>query len=213
MLRLSLDVHRNIVCHSEIFNPDYNGANDDFTENATAKQILERNIFGPQKWKIRAVGFCLHRTGAPLGNWPDLWHTVAAVPDLHIINLRRRNLLRRYVSFQYRPRRNIPWQPDPEPLVLEGPDLVADFEHQTARNEEFDRLFQGHPLLAVDYEDLCADFETGMRRVQSFLNVPYRVLHPVTPKLTTQRLDQAIQNYEQLKREFTATPWAGFFDA
>jgi hypothetical protein len=52
-----------------------------------------------------------------------------------------------------------------------------------------------------------------MRRVQSFLNVPYRLLRPVTAKLTTRPLDQSIQNYEQLKREFTAPSWAEFFDA
>ncbi len=213
MLRRSLDLHPNIVCLSESFNPDYSSANDYFTENTPANEVLERYIFAPRERKIRAVGFCLHRTGASFGNWPDLWQTLAGLPDLHIISLRRRNLLRRHVSFQNRPRRGVPWRPDPEPLVLQTHELIADFEHQTSRNQEFDQLFEGHPLLKIEYEDLCADFESSTRRVQDFLKVPYQRLHPVTAKLTTCPLDQSIQNYEQLKRELAATPWAGFFDA
>ena len=135
------------------------------------------------------------------------------MPKLHVISLRRRNLLRRYVSFQLRPLTGVAWQPDPKPLVLEAPDLIADFEHHTAKTDEFDKLFRGRRLLRLDYEDLCTDFEASMGRVQSFLNVPYRRLYPVTPKLATQRLDQVIQNYEQLKQEFSATRWAEFFDA
>jgi hypothetical protein len=211
MLRTSLDAHRNIICLSEMFNPDYTSGNYPYTENTPEQEILEQYIFPSQKWRIQAVGFCLHRTHARLGNWPHLWETLAAIPDLLIVSLHRRNLLRRYLSFQLRPRPEVPRLP-PAPLVLERSQLVADFEHQTAKIAEFDGRFHDHPLLTLAYEDLCTDYEATMRGLQTFLKVPYRALKPATPKLTTQSLRETIQNYGPLKQEFADTQWADFFD-
>jgi Sulfotransferase domain len=210
MLRTSLDAHRNIVCLSEMFNPDYTSGNYAFTEDTPEQEILNRYIFTPQKWRIQAVGFCLHRTHARFGTWPNIWETLAAIPDLRIISLRRRNLLRRYLSFELRPRREV--QQASAPLVLDRNQLVTDFEFQAAKVAELDRHFHDHPLLTLAYEDLCTNYEPAMRRVQSFLEVPYRRLEPATPKLISQSLPEAIQNYRQLKQEFAETEWAGFFD-
>jgi hypothetical protein len=212
MLRTSLHAHRNIVCLSEMFNPDYTSGNYAFTEDTPEQEILDRYIFPPQKWRIQAVGFCLHRTHARLGNWPHLWETLAAMPDLLIISLHRRNLLRRYLSFQLRPRRGGEPRGPSAPLVLDRNQLVTDFEHQAAKMAEFDRHFHDHPLFTLAYEDLCTNYEPTMRGLQSFLKVPYRALKPATPKLTSQSLPEAIQNYGQLKQEFADTEWAGFFD-
>src|ERR1700761_6862103 len=142
MLRTSLDAHPNIVCLTEMFNPDYTLGQYSFTENTPEQEILERYIFSPQKWKTRAVGFCIHRTDARFGEWPHLWDSLAAMPDLLVVSLRRKNLLRRYLSFQLRP---TPGSTRPSgPVSIDRAQLLADFEHQTAKTEEFDRRFGDH---------------------------------------------------------------------
>ena len=211
MLRTSLDAHRNVVCLTEMFNPDYTSGNYSFTEDTPEQQILDRYIFCPQKWRTQAVGFCLHRTDARFGNWPHLWETLAAMPDLLIISLRRTNLLRRCLSFQVHSRpgsRKLP----PQPLTLDRNQLIADFEHQTAKIAEFDRQFRDHRLLTVTYEDLCTKYEPSMRSLQNFLKVPYRPLKPTTPKLASLNLAHAIENYGELKQQLANTEWAAFFD-
>lgn len=211
MLRTSLHSHRNIVCLSEMFNPDHTLENYAFTADTPEQEILDRYIFVLQKRRIRAVGFCLHRSDAGFGNWPHLWEKLAAMPDLVIISLRRKNLLRRYLSFELRPRRDVP-RLLPAPLILDRNQLVADFEHQAAKTAEFDRHFSHHALITVAYEDLCMNYEPTMRRLQSFLKVPYRAVRPETPKVSSQSLPQAIQNYWQLKKQFANSEWAEFFE-
>jgi hypothetical protein len=210
MLRTSLDAHPNIVCLTEMFNPDYTLGHYGFTENTPEQEILERYIFFPQKWRTRAVGFCLHRSDARFGNWPHLWEKLAAMTDLLIVSLRRKNLLRRYLSFQLRP---TPGRTGPPGrLIVDRAQLVADFEHQRATIAEFDRHFGYHQLLALDYEDLCTNYDATMRTVQNFLKVPARTLEPKTPKLTAPSPAEAIQNYSELKRQLANTEWAEFFD-
>jgi hypothetical protein len=211
MLRTSLDAHRNVVCLTEMFNPDYTLGRYDFTENSPEQEILEQYIFRPQPRRIHAVGFCLHRTGARFGNWPGLWETLAAMPDLRIISLSRRNLLRRYLSFKRRPTRTGPWLPT-APITVDKNELAADFEYHAAKLAEFDLQFREHPLLGVTYEDLCTNYQTTMEAVFAFLEVPYRPVKPATPKLPRQSLAEAIQNYWQLKQEFAGTKWAALFE-
>src|SRR3954465_12785525 len=136
MLRSALDKHRNMICLSEMFNPDYTSGIYPFTDDTPEQEVLDQYIFTPQKWRIRAVGFCLHRTQSRLGNWPHLWQTLAALPDLRIVSLHRRNLLRRYLSFELRPRRKMPRLPSGK-VVVDRDHLLADFEHQKAKVAEF----------------------------------------------------------------------------
>jgi hypothetical protein len=66
-------------------------------------EYLRLRRYGPQ---VKAVGFALHRSGAAFGNWPDLWSLLEADTELHVISLRRCDLLRRFVSFRLLQERN-----------------------------------------------------------------------------------------------------------
>ena len=102
MLRTSLDAHENVVCMTEMFNPDYTLDKYEFTEDTPEREILDQFIFQDYDHEILAVGFCLHRLAAKFGNWPDLWSILEEDTDLYVISLSRENLLRRYWSFQIR---------------------------------------------------------------------------------------------------------------
>jgi len=211
MLRTTLDRHPNAVCLTEMFNPDYTGKAYPFTEFTPEREILDRYIFCKYPWRVRAVGFCLHRLDARFGKWPDLWKILEDMDDLAIISLRRVNLLRRFWSFEIRNIQDLANHP-PEPRSYDRDRLVADFERQTAKIKEFDERFARHPLLPVTYEELWDNFPPAIQRIQRFLGLPVVALNPGTARRLPQRLSEKVINYEQLKQELAGTPWGAFFD-
>lgn len=207
MLRTALGAHAALVSLAEMFNPHWI-KDAPFDADTDEQTILERHIFRPYPPSVRAVGFVLHRSGAPFGNWPTLWQRLIADQDLHVISLRRNNLLRRYLS--YRVMREPKTDP-PEPKVLRPDELRADFERQEKEIAEFDQAFASHPLLRVSYEELCANYTATMLRVQAFLGVPPAHLKPgITPN-PHRPLREAIADFEILADEFATTRWASFF--
>jgi hypothetical protein len=211
MLRTSLESHPQVVCMTEMFNPDYTEHRYDFTPDTPAADILANHIFTPDAMTRPCVGFLLHREGARFGNWPDLWSILERDTALAVVSLRRRNLLRRYLSHQLISRPHAAETP-PAPLRLDKDLLARDFRLQEAKIAEFDAAFRRHPLLPVVYEDLSDRYAETMDRIQSFLNVAPMPVRPSTTKRTTPPLAQAISNYLQLKRHFAGTKWHGFFE-
>lgn len=211
MLRTSLDHHPQVICMTEMFNPDYTEGKYDFTPETPASEILANYIFTPKNMTQPCVGFLLHRSGARFGNWPDLWSLLEQDKELAVISLRRQNLLRRYLSFQLMKNQNLEGNP-PAPMHFEKDLLIRDFQLQEAKIAEFDARFCDHPLIIFTYEDLCDRYTETMRSIQSFLNLRPTNLEPGTKKRATPALAQVISNYRELKRDFADTKWFSFFE-
>lgn len=211
MLRTSLDDHPQVVCMTEMFNPDYTENRYDFTPDTPAADILSNHIFTPGVLQHSCVGFLLHREGARFGNWPDLWSILEGDTGLAVISLRRRNLLRRYLSQQLTSREHLEGIP-PGPVRLDADLLAGDFQLQEARVAELDAAFGRHPLMAVVYEDLTDRYAETMAGIQSFLNLEPAAVRPSTTRRATPPLPVAISNYAELKQAFAGTRWHGFFE-
>jgi hypothetical protein len=207
MLRTALGGHANLVCLPEVFNPDWL-AGAPFDADTDERTILERHVFCDYPPSIAAVGFALHRSGAPFGNWPGLWRRLIDDRELHVISLRRNNLLRRYLSWRVM---REPKADPPEPKRLAVDELRAEFAQRTSETLAFDRRFAGHPLLRLSYEELCADQGHALARVQAFLGVPPARLEPATERNPVRPLREAIDGFDALAAAFAATPWAAFF--
>ncbi|MEM9819878.1 MAG: FkbM family methyltransferase [Bacteroidota bacterium] len=208
MLRTALRNHVDIVAGSELFNPDFI-RDRPFGPETPAKEILDQYIFRDYPPNIKMVGFIIHRSGTPFGNWPNLWPMLAADKSIHVISLRRRNLLRRYLSYQVMRtfRGSIP-----NPLHFDPERLEKDFVDQEKEIEDFDRRFAGHPLMQIYYEDLCADYPSVVEQVQQFLNVKPQRLWPDIEGKPQRKLSEAIVNFTALKTHFAPTKWASFFN-
>lgn len=211
MLRTSLDNHPQVVCMTEMFNPDYTESKYDFTPDTPAAEILANYIFTPENMTHPCVGFLLHRCGARFGNWPDLWSLLEQDKHLAAISLRRQNLLRRYLSVQLMKNQDLEGNP-PAPLYFDKDLLIGDFQKQEAKIAEFDARFSDHPLITVTYEDLCDRYTETMGSIQSFLNLTPVNLEPGTKRRATPALAEIVANYTELKREFADTKWFSFFD-
>ncbi len=211
MLMSSLVSHPNVVCHDEVFNPDYKYAS---IENASEDEILQHFIFREYEPCIKATGFCIHRGGANFkGNWQFLWNLLTGNSDLHVISLFRSNLLRRYLSFNLAFNHNV-YSLDYKPtsIELDKTKLLEDFQKQRNIVEKFNQKFDKHRILQVTYEQLCKDYSETIRGVQEFLGIPYVNLQPETIKLETRNLKESIKNYDILKHEFAGTEWESFFE-
>lgn len=208
MMRTALRNHPDIVAHSELFNPDFL-TKEPFGPQTPEDVILGQYIFRDYPPNVEQVGFIIHRSGAPFGNWPNLWSLLQADKDLFVISLRRRNLLRRYLSYQVmRTFRGAP----PTPLTFDPEVLERDFKHQREEIDAFDRRFAGHPLIKVHYEDMCKDYHRTVRSVQAFLEVKPQKLWPDIAGKPKRKLSEAIANYEELSGYFADTEWASFFN-
>ena len=207
MLRTALGGHASLVCLPEMFNPDWiKGA--PFDADTDERVILERHIFCDYPPSVSAVGFVLHRSGARFGNWPGLWRRLIDDEDLHVISLRRGNLLRRYLSWRVM---REPKTDPPAPKLMDALELRTEFEQRTAEFAEFDRRFARHPLMRLTYEELCGNPAAALGRVQAFLGVTPARLEPATRPNPRRPLHEAITSFESLADSFATTPWAAFF--
>jgi len=208
MLDGALAAHPQVVSLSEVFNPDWIvGA--PFDERTPEDEILDGHVFCSYPPPIKAVGFALHRSGARFGRWPTLWQRLERDTDLHVIHLSRLNLLGRYVSYRLMRER----EPRDQPRVFTPEELQADFRIQETTVSAFDERFAKHPRLDLKYEQLVADWDAELRRVQAFLEVDELPLKPDTEPNRGLPYRKIIENYDELAEHFAGTRWGWLFPA
>jgi hypothetical protein len=137
-----------------------------------------------------------------------------------IIHLKRVNRLRRFASHAAVLRGhgvvNI-WDgsapPVLTPFTLAPAECLADFAHVEALERRFAAMFSRHDVLETTYEALTENGAAALDAVQDFLGVPRRALTARTSRVNAAPLSEVILNYEELRRSFTGTPYARFFDS
>ena len=166
------------------------------------------------------MGFRIFYSQAQEGGWRTVWPYLQNLRELKVIQLKRRNILRAYLSLE-RAQKTGNWLTHSAPASADeaGSPLYLDpvkcrrvFAEARAGESEYARYFANHRTTAVFYEDLATRFPAEMRRLQQFLEVPDEPVRPGTHKMATQALSEAIENYAELKREFKDTQWAVLFE-
>ncbi len=224
MLKTSLDMHPNVICSDEMFNPDYYKERYSYTGETPASDILKKYIFSPQNSSTKAVGFCIQRTDAGFGGWSNLWNLLQNIQDLYVISLTRDNGLRRYLSFKVMQQRILQRKSVQNyknrkqdkflfsPLEIPPEELLKDFKKQKKKIAEFEQRFSHQPTLKISYEQLCDNYSESVETVQKFLGVDTIPLQPQTTKIESRLLSDSIKNYGELKESFENTEWQHFFE-
>jgi LPS sulfotransferase NodH len=188
-------------------------------DGATVPQRLEE-IYGRKPRHIRAVGFkCfyyhpLDDPGAPV------WTHLAAIDQLHVLHLRRRNTLRTLTSrrladltgewIEHRPQSSE--RPAAKPKVrFSADELRAELEQDEAWARACQERFSDHPMLDVVYEDLVSTPATR-ESILTFLGVSPRSLRTTLQRQNPEPLAELIEGFDDLRREFDHTRWASLFD-
>ena len=138
------------------------------------------------------------------------WRTVLAIEGLHVIVLRRRDLLRRFISECIAKRTRLWRQPSGTPesalpleerrIVLEPDALLAATSSSLATFRFFDQITADLPRIDVWYEDLADDLDGELCRVASFLGAggPTFEATPVLSKQNPESLQDLIVNLDEI---------------
>lgn len=180
-------------------------------------RFMKEFVFGPKPAGVRAVGFKLFYYHARDGVAQDVWNYLAD-ESIHVIHLRRRNLLEMHLSMMDATQTN-EWslvasnRAHSRPVHHVDPaECIAAFEDVTRWGAEARARFIDQPVLDLFYEDLVERYQECMDTVQRFLGF---VPEPTSSNLVKQNdrtLEERISNYDELARELTDAGWGNFLD-
>ncbi|NJN94861.1 MAG: sulfotransferase [Anaerolineales bacterium] len=221
-----LDSHPNIYARGEIF-LKLNGRD--------YREILNRT-FCKQPPHVKAVGFKIFYLqpydNKDCGIWPEL----IEMRQVQVIHLKRKNILQTLLSKKISQQTKIAkatkgnqlkdiqkrkvelsyetYLQDIQERKVEftSEELVTEFNTLKRLEAEFDDKFRSHPLLTVYYEDLVSRLNAEMETITNFLGLPFYPPKSQYVKLNPENPSNLIANYESLKREFSGTEWAQFFE-
>jgi hypothetical protein len=180
-----------------------------FLDGATGKQVLE-HVFDRSPDHTRAtilpVAWFNARECFP-GFWEELQER-----RVHVIHMRRRNLLRRYVSRELA-RTTGSWiaiQPAEasRTVTIDAVSCRLFVEHERRAEAMAASFFAEHDQLDLYYEDLIRDYDRQLERVQTFLGVVPQRLRPSCHKQARNPLSELVRNYSELRHAWEKTPWA-----
>ena len=222
LLMRSLNNHSRIVGYGEIVkNTDRYPAHYHEFENSAA--LFERDpvtflrtmVFRKYPPGVAAVGFKIFYHHAPRdAAWGQgVWDYLLAQPDLRVLHLKRRNVLKTLLSEKQAGETEewIKYSGTDAPVRLDCAAAEAFFKQMAAWEAEYDTLLAAHPKHEVVYEQLTRDLPGELQRIQSFLGVPHEAVSPGTEKRPGRTLAAQIENYAELKNYFRDTPWAAYF--
>ena len=212
MLMQVLNSHPNIVADLEIF------AN---LKGRSEKSILDR-CFGRQPFYIKARGFKIFYYHPQDAAGSPIWDMLAGMDGLHVIHLKRRNILHTAVSSKIAYATRIygvrsESQEASYKEKLKAINITVDqLDHEFSRTRKWEKegaeKFAGHPMIDVFYEDVAANRDAEFERITSFLGLPYRKPATSLRKQRTDSMRDLVSNYDALKAHFSTTEWADFFD-
>jgi hypothetical protein len=234
MLVNLLQSHPQITCHMEIFNPkrvegfygSYRKALSDpaYEERMRAlrhndpKTFIYKIAFDPQG--RRCVGFKFKYDEFILPVFSGTREILIGDRDINIVHLRRRNLLKRYLSWfvvnkvtgkTMRTVREA--EIESPPVVLNPDECRKNFEETERREANAREIFRDHRVFELAYEDLTNELaDATVDQLQKFVGVGVRSLRTVFAKLSKDQLSKEISNYSELRKTFAGTRYAEFFD-
>ncbi len=189
--------------------------------NKNPEIFLEKIIFTKYLPPISAVGFKIFYSHGKEDSGKSLWHFLQNRQDIKIIHLKRKNLLKSFLSYKKAlitnewiviSQKEINSKPEEVTISLDYQECLGYFKRTETSIETHDLLFANHQKIDVVYEDLSQDYASEMKRVQEFLELDYETLKPNTLKQSSLSLSESISNYFELKEKFQNTPWQSLFE-
>lgn len=205
-----LNVHPNILAEHELF------------QRPVKKPIAKvlRKLFRRYPKSIKAVGFKIFYNH-PLGeDNPYLWNTLINMRDLHVIHLKRRNILRTLLSLKLalQSEKWVKYHSDSNDSItnktvsFDFDSLEAGFTQTRQWEIKGDEMFKDHPIITIYYEELVENPEETVSKVTDFLGLPPCHTSTYLVRQNPEKTSDLIDNYEELKDRFSGSPWESFFD-
>ena len=211
----ALQSHPQFKVYGELFR----GGADESVKTAVLKSAadyIDQNIFKKYPPEIKAVGFKIFYQHPVWDPSDRVWQHLQGMENLRVIHLRRRNLLKAFVSWKIAQKTDVWKQANDSNLKLDKrvtidpAECVAFFEKTLEQEKIADARFSGKPLLQTTYELLTSQFTEQMNLIQKFLDVDVLPLSMKTVKQNPESLSELIMNYDDLSQAFSGTPWEAY---
>lgn len=149
----------------------------------------------------------------------EVMNYLAGMKDLHIVHLKRKNILRTLTSRKIALNQNT-WTSrdykkgqttETKTVKFTQEELEKDFAMTRKMEEDSDFLFKDHQIVTIYYEDLAENPEKEVKKVLSPLNMEFQPLKSDLRKQNPEELSDLISNFHELKDSFSGSEWESFF--
>lgn len=210
MLLSFLNSHPNVYAEGEIFGR-LNGRN--YTKMLAA-------AFGKQPRDIKARGFKIFYYHPIDDTKSNIWNDLVDMNNLHVVHLKRRNILRTLLSRKIAETNDVWLTADsgsknsvsPKQVFFTVKELTEGFEQTRQWEKNGDDMFRDHNILSIYYEDLVCDANSNFNKLTDFLGVEYVQPQTNLKRQNPERICDLISNYEELRVAFAGTEWEAFFE-
>ena len=169
---------------------------------------------------IKAAGFKMHYHHPTDTDKQETWDLLTTRRDLHVIHIRRENILRMLVSGRITRKLKIynirfPFQRPPiskRRLEINREELLHAIKKESAQYNQHSMLFSAHPYFEVTYERLIKQPQQEFNRILDFLELSHQPPDFSLAVLNPEPLSELITNYDQLRSNFESTEWIWMFE-
>lgn len=208
MLVSFLNSHPNVYSEGEVLS----------RLNGQSWERILKKSFSSQAFFVRAKGFKIFYYHPQDGDSTAVFDALSSMPDLHIIHLKRRNILRTIISRKLAEAQGV-WKSYNcfgkgqrfDAISLTPNELLKGFKETREWEKRGESKFRHHPVLDIFYEDLVAEPSETFKRITDFLEVRYVFPKTWLKKQNSHGVRSSLTNYDELKNFFDGTEWASFF--
>ncbi len=222
-LRVTLNQHPNVVANNELLSAEDPRWGDAPRTEMSSAELLRLGFDDfprpESKTDVRAVGFkVLDHQLTPGQGRPGFLDLLSQDPDIRVVHLTRGNPLEtlRSLTQAYQTRRWIARSTrdlEDMPTVGLTPGQCRRFFERSERfAARVRRVFAGHRVLELIYEEFCAEHAAQTRRILDFLGVPVQPLAVAALlKQENRELPAVVENYRELRDAFRGTEYERLF--
>lgn len=153
-----------------------------------------------------------------LNDLPVILDYMLSDRTLKIIHMKRRNRLRTLnsieMAFQTKQHQLHDENKRIRDIQIELPieRCLLEFNRIGNWENQFDKLFSGHAIFNIFYEDFVNDKDSTYKKLLDFLGVPRQDFKSKMLKQNIRSLPDMIKNYRQLKKYFKGSEWEIYFE-
>jgi len=225
MLRMMLHSHPEITCYGEVIT--LKGSPNLGRCGKTKEELNQSLAADPVRFLYECVWGGTNRPaiGCKIKyrqleeQFPGVFDAILADKSIKIIHLRRKNLLKRYVSNRLAASQKTPTvilskrqetNAGQQRITIDLDKCLADIEHIKKSEQDFIKYFADHSVFEVFYEDLTVPASPDLLEMQAFLGVKPISIQPKTVKVNSNKLEEVIENYEFIRNKLAGTVYGGY---
>ncbi|MDJ0531198.1 MAG: sulfotransferase [Xenococcaceae cyanobacterium MO_207.B15] len=230
MLRMMLNSHPYIICHGEVISikgkpnlgKEYQKkiakTSDELATIRSQDPVKFLDEYVLNQENCEAVGVKIKYLQLE-EQFKSIFQRIANDKTIYIIHLTRKNLLKRYISNKLAGAKKTPTVIRDSTAKKEQPKIAINLQSclediLSVKEAEirFREHFKNHKLFEIVYEDILADKNNQMNKLQNFLGVNSIDLELQTVKVNSDNLEEVVENYQELVTTIKDTPYAQYLD-